>query len=74
MFDDRCLVIGITGKPTSKCVPVGSPFSIRAALRPSCAYFKAIPMRFNVFNIDIDLIPARQGYDGDNPRRLIMAA
>ncbi|RWB76936.1 MAG: hypothetical protein EOQ50_08380 [Mesorhizobium sp.] len=73
MFGDRCLVIGITGKPKSIGVPGGSPFSIPAVLRPSWAYFKAIPMRFNVFNIDIDLSLFRQGYDGDNPRRLIVA-
>ncbi|WP_145970365.1 hypothetical protein [Mesorhizobium sp. M2A.F.Ca.ET.037.01.1.1] len=70
MFGDRCLVIGITGKPTSIRAPGSSPFSIPAVLWPSWAYFKAIPMRFNVFNIDIDLSLFRQGYGGDNPRRL----
>lgn len=78
MFDDKCLVVGITGQQISNWLSDGSPFRIRVGLRASCAYFRAAPMRFNVFNIDIDLILIRRDcgrrqspppHDGDLNRR-----
>ncbi|MBZ9991679.1 hypothetical protein LB572_31770 [Mesorhizobium sp. BH1-1-5] len=56
VFDDKCFAVGITGQQISNWLSDGSPFRIRVGLRASCAYFKAAPMRFNVFIIDIDFI------------------